>query len=608
MRVTLISREHPAAPTGGGIGTYTAVTARALAELGHDVVLLTAGPAADRREDGVRLVAVEHPWLPQPEIERLLRARRTAHAAAKVGCDVVQAAEYEAEAWWIARRRTLPLVTRLATPTFLVEGLNLGRPDPCSELRRRMERDQALRSDALVAPSRSIVESVAPAWGLDPAGVEVIPNPIDGEAIRAAGAAPPTVPLPDRFVAFIGRLERRKGVDVLADALPRVLDADRHLHIVLVGRDAGPHGGAGGDLVRARAAQHADRVHLLGELPRPEALAVIARAALVVLPSRWEAFGFVAVEALALGRPVVAAGGSGFAEIVEDDRSGWLVAPGDAGALADAVVARAGDREALARVGRAARERADDFEADRLAPRLAEVYERVLAARPPGGVFTTRIYASGYRRWFRPEDRTGPFHALYERKRAAVLDALAERPALDVLDVGCGPGRLLAPLAGCHRVTGCDVSPEMLAEARRRCPPGVRLVRADARRLPFADGAFDALIALDLLAHLPHLADALRELARVVRAGGTLLFDSSNARPWWVLAYPAYVDWRPRRLVATMRRGGVLPEWSAIVHHHRAAEVRQAIGATGLRVERVERFGPPWTAKWHLWHTTKPVG
>jgi glycogen synthase len=174
--------------------------------------------------------------------------------------------------------------------------------------------------------------------------------------------------------------------------------------------------------------------------------------------------------------------------------------------------------------------------------------------------------------------------------------------------VGCGPGRLLAPLAGHHRVTGCDVSPEMLAEARRRCPPGVRLVRADARRLPFADGTFDALIALDLLAHLPHLADALRELARVVRAGGTLLFDSSNARPWWVLAYPAYVDWRPRRLVATMRRGGVLPEWSAIVRHHRAAEVRQAIAAAGLRVERVQRFGPPWTAKWHLWDTTKPVG
>jgi glycogen synthase len=607
MHVTLISREHPGAPAGGGIGTYTAITARALARLGHDVIVLTEGRTGERREDGVRIVAVEDDGVPHAAAARLLRARRMAHTAADVRSDVVQAAEYEAEAWWIARRRTLPLVTRLATPSFLVEELNLGRPDPRSELRRRMERDQALRSDAVIAPSRAIVERVAPAWGLDAGEVQVIPNPIDGHAIRAAAAAQPPALLPERFVAFIGRLERRKGVDVLATALPRVLDADGDLHVVLVGRDAGAHGGAEAALLRARTAAYADRVHLLGELPRPHALAVVARAALVVLPSHWEAFGFVALEALALGRPVVASGGSGFGEIIAHDRSGWLVAPGDAGALAEAVMARISDPDALARVARGARERADDFEADRLAPRVAEVYERVLAARPAGGMFTTGIYAGGYRRWFRPEDRSGPFHALYERKRAAVLEALPRRPPLDVLDAGCGPGRLLEHLAERHRVTGCDISPEMLAEARRRSPSSVRLVRADARRLPFADGAFDALVALDLLAHLPDLPRALRELARVVRPGGTLVFDSSNARPWWVLAYPAYVDWRPRRLAATMRRGGVLPEWSAIVRHHRAAEVRRAIAAVGLRVERVQRFGPPWTAKWHLWHVTKPA-
>ena len=154
-------------------------------------------------------------------------------------------------------------------------------------------------------------------------------------------------------------------------------------------------------------------------------------------------------------------------------------------------------------------------------------------------------------------------------------------------------------------MTGCDISADMLEEARRRCPPEVRLVQADARSLPFPDDSFDAVIALDLLPHLPDLESGLRELARVVAPGGALIFDSSNASPWWVLAYPSYVNWRPRRLLATMRGGGVLPEWSDIVRHHRPDDVRTASARAGLQIDEVARFGPPWTAKWHLWYATK---
>jgi ubiquinone/menaquinone biosynthesis C-methylase UbiE len=156
-------------------------------------------------------------------------------------------------------------------------------------------------------------------------------------------------------------------------------------------------------------------------------------------------------------------------------------------------------------------------------------------------------------------------------------------------------------------MTGCDLSGDMLDEARRRCPPSVRLVQADARDLPFADSEFDGLIALDLLPHLPDLRAALHELSRVVIPGGQIVFDSSNASPWWVPAYPAYVNWKPRRMLATMRHLGVLPEWSEIVHHHHAADVRDAISDAGLELARLQRFGPRWSAKWHLWYVQKPA-
>lgn len=66
-----------------------------------------------------------------------------------------------------------------------------------------------------------------------------------------------------------------------------------------------------------------------------------------------------------------------------------------------------------------------------------------------------------------------------------------------------------------------------------------------------------------------------------------------------------YVGWRPWRLVRTMAGGGVLPEWRETVRHHRQADVRKAAVGAGLTLERLQPFGLPWTAKLHLWWTTK---
>src|SRR5918996_1814473 len=278
MRIALISREHPAKTTGGGIGTYTMTMGAALARLGHQVDLLTGGPGEARIEQGVHVIPLVHPALPQPTASRLLAARRVAREALRSGAEVVQASEWDAEAWWVARRRVLPLVTRLATPTYLVDVLNLGAPRSGTDAVRRMERDQARRSQALIAPSHAIADQVARDWGLDRARIDVIPNPIDGAAVRAAGARSPAVALPERFILFIGRVERRKGVEELAQALPRALSEHPDVNAVILGRNAGASGGDVAPRLAALAEAFPGRVHLLGALPRDQALAVVARA------------------------------------------------------------------------------------------------------------------------------------------------------------------------------------------------------------------------------------------------------------------------------------------------------------------------------------------
>ena len=598
MRIVLISPEYPPADHMGGIGTNTVTVARALARRGDEVLVVTRGSSVSYEDDGVQVERLERRWLPNQVAERMLAYRRVAAAARRFRPDVVQAAEWEAEAWWVARRTSIPVVTRLATPTYMLDLLNFGQLRPQTAFVRRVERDQARRSAIVFAPTLAIADRVSADWRLPSGAVEIVPNPVEIDEVVRAGRTELPLELPSRFLVFIGRLERRKGIEVLGRALARVLAEQPDLHALLIGRDAGEEGGAVMEAFRRDTGAFEERVHVLGEQPREAALAIVARAEVVALPSLWESFGYVCVEAMALGRPVVASS-SGFAEIVEDGRSGWLVPPGDDAALAGALARCLADPEARRRVGEEAARRARDFDSPAIVERIVSLYTRAADERARG----PRAGAPGYRRHFRPEDRADPFHRLYEEKRAAVLARFAGAGRKRILDVGGGYGRIAGPLAEEHDVVLCDVSDEMLAEARRRWPD-LELVRADARRLPFPDSEFDAVLAIDLAPHLPALDEGLRELARVARPGGEVVFDTTSASPWWVLAYPAYINWRPKRLLLTLLAGGVLPEWRGSVRHHRPADVRSAITAAGLELDECRTFGPPWSPKWHLWFTT----
>ena len=113
-------------------------------------------------------------------------------------------------------------------------------------------------------------------------------------------------------------------------------------------------------------------------------------------------------------------------------------------------------------------------------------------------------------------------------------------PGDTVLDVATGTGAVARELIrqkGC-RVVGADVTPEMLAEARRRLGDDLELVEASAESLPFADGSFDGLTFTYLLRYVADPAATLRELARVVKPGGTIAglefaVPHGLARPLW---------------------------------------------------------------------------
>jgi glycosyltransferase involved in cell wall biosynthesis len=393
VNLCFICREYPPASRTGGIGWATRDQARALARLEHRVHVVA--PASDERgtvADGdvlvhrvpVPRIPVAPPGMGQT-LDRLGWSWAAARAVARLhhdeGLDVVEAPEFAAEGFVATRRPAPPVVIRLHTPLALVRRLN-GMP-LTSDCRRtvRLERAALGRAAAVTAPSRAIVAACAEAgYGPRAAAATVIPSgldtilfcPDDREEDRSS--AP--------LVLFAGRLETRKGIGDLADALPTIAARVPQARFAFVGADTptAPGGRSWREhlLARARAAEIEDRLRLVGLVSREELPEWYRAAAVVVAPSPFENMAMVFLEALACGRPVVGCSSGAFPEIVTDGQEGRVVPPHDPGALADAVVGLLDDHALAAAMGERARRRAiEAFPLERAAARSAELYAEV---------------------------------------------------------------------------------------------------------------------------------------------------------------------------------------------------------------------------------------
>jgi ubiquinone/menaquinone biosynthesis C-methylase UbiE len=216
------------------------------------------------------------------------------------------------------------------------------------------------------------------------------------------------------------------------------------------------------------------------------------------------------------------------------------------------------------------------------------------------------LFTSGaYVREFQPDAAANPFARDYARKREAIIGAVAGHDRR-VLDVGGGMGRMAIPLSRRHFVTLTDISQQMLDLARPHASSRLVLRQADARELPFEDAAFDYVLCIDLLPHVPDPERMLAEVRRVLLPGGVLLIDATNSVPLWTLAYPGYVGRHPRRWLQTWRAGGVLPEWRSRVRHHRRHELVQLLTAARFELHGMSSFGPRVCPKWFLATAAKP--
>lgn len=395
MNIAMVSEHaNPLTAVGGvdsgGQNVHVAALAEALACEGHRVVVYTrreSSTAATLTElcDGVavELVPAGPPVvLPKDELLPLMPefGRYLAERFASNRPDVVHAHFWMSG---IAARQAIAHSDVPLVQTFhalgVVKRRHQGAYDTSPSARIELERELACSVDRVIATSSDEVFELA-RLGADHRRLAVVPcgvdierfSPVGEQAIRSSRV---------RFLS-IGRLVPRKGVDDVIRALALVDEAE----LVVAGGSSSGDLGSDREMQRLRAVAREvgveERVLLVGQVARVQVPALMRSADAVVCAPWYEPFGLVPLEAMACGRPVVAAAVGGLVDTVVDGVTGWLVPPHQPRALGEALNALASDPKMRASFGEAGRRRVESRYAwPHIAHETARVYGDVASAR-----------------------------------------------------------------------------------------------------------------------------------------------------------------------------------------------------------------------------------
>lgn len=258
--------------------------------------------------------------------------------------------------------------------------------------RLQVEYEVLGESDALVAESPASKQHMMQEYGVDPSRVQVIPcgvdtalfQPQDRHQARQALALPATAPI----LLFVGRLQPLKGIDTLLRAVHVVRQQHPDVHVCIVGggvEEDDPYEAAELGRLRALAEQLGIQPQLAFiKAQAQETLAqYYAAADVFVMPSHYESFGMVVIEAMACGTPVVASNVGGMASTVMHEHTGLLAPVGDWQAFAQAILRLIASPALRDTFGIAGVQRAQTYAWSRIGERNLQLYQRLLRRQRP---------------------------------------------------------------------------------------------------------------------------------------------------------------------------------------------------------------------------------
>jgi glycosyltransferase involved in cell wall biosynthesis len=366
MRIALVSQEYPPETAFGGIGTQNHAKAHGLASMGHELHVISHSTDSRKNEylDGdvhvtripsfeseLPLATDEARWITYSA--KVAAAVATLHAREPL--DLVEFADWGSEGYVHLLNRAawnhIPTAIQLHGPVVMFAHA-IGWPDPSSEffrVAREMEATCLRRADAVFSSSRCSAEWCERFHGLDSSRVPVIHTGVDVDVFR-----PLDVPKdPHPTIVFVGKIERNKGVELLVAAACELVKGIPNLRLRMLGR-GNPELAI--QLQRqAREAGCPQMLHLAGFVNQSQLPEQLSRAHVFAAPSQYEGGpGFVYLEAMACGLPVIGCSGSGASEAITHGETGLLIPPNDLHELVQALRSLLTNNELRTKLGRRA--------------------------------------------------------------------------------------------------------------------------------------------------------------------------------------------------------------------------------------------------------------
>jgi glycosyltransferase involved in cell wall biosynthesis len=370
MRIAYISYEYPPDSSGGGIATYIAQAAQMMTRRGHEVEVFASSPLREGRFEAKGIL--EH-WMRECNRQDFGVVAGHVFAArhAEKPFDVLEGPEYNADARKaVELAPEIPLVVKMHTPSLMGETLN--DPSGCTPyiknllrsfrvftgdiVKRRpirpfyftlphlyhvgsLDRVEAVHArvaSIVASPSQDLCDYAKSVWKIPEEAIRLAPHPYTPNKDYLA-LQPRVVGF---TVGFVGRLEKRKGVETLAAAIPSVLRAVPEAKFRFIGAPLNhPASGISYDKwIQHKISHHANRLEFPGKYPLERMAEVYDTLDICVFPSLWENFPNVCLEAMSAGRAVIASDAGGMSEMLDYGRVGRLIASGDSVSLAREII------------------------------------------------------------------------------------------------------------------------------------------------------------------------------------------------------------------------------------------------------------------------------
>jgi len=375
----------------GGLARHVAELSQALAAQGLEVTVITEAPAPEKRrsrsrESGVDVIRATPTPGPAP-LDFLDEVKQSNFALVREAVAAHQRHPFDlvhAHDWLVAfAAQTLKHAFRLplvATIHATEAGRCRGNFSPMQRYIHQTEWLLSYEAWRVIVCSRAMWDEVRREFSCPADKMHLIPNGVDlrkfeqpGQKALSACLARPG----ESAILFVGRLVWEKGLQVAIRALRLLREGGRAARLFVVGT---------GDTERyreiARDEAVAGAVEFLGYLDDAALMRTYRDADVVVIPSLYEPFGIVALEALGAGKPTVVSDVGGLADIVEDGVTGRKVPPDDPQALAEAIAGLLTSPSLMAKLGASGREMVERRYAwPAIATQTRAVYDQVLRER-----------------------------------------------------------------------------------------------------------------------------------------------------------------------------------------------------------------------------------